>query len=291
MEEQLWEAFADEPAESAVTANQRRPHSRAVDAASMELPKPFKAEDDEEPTTKIEQASSELNSLRAANNVVSLGWAALCKTDAQKRIGNMKAMKGLRAKRPYDNRLRALRAKPKAHTRRHAENRTDPLRIKRVLRKCRCRSGCFSKLTEKEATRFLQHYWAWGPAEQDSFILMSADHPMTSNQERCTWKFLGESISVRCLPYLLGSGQKELYKALNVVPDMRSASARPAHPSEKHALINAFLFTTYYSPAETLPDNFIRRGHRVRPTVRLDDTESDSDGDAELPGHGRPSPS
>ncbi len=253
--------------------------AQVLDAAS---------ESDDTATTIMASSSEELGEgdvPPAGWGLVSLGAEAMCKVMAGRVVaaGKAAAMPD-RRKRAYDNRKRGAKAAARARRglqhKSFASNGKDLARIHKVLRgSCNCSKQCFQAVQ-----CFLEAYWSWTRAEQDAFIVMGASHvpilddgrPNVSKTVGFTWQFLGRPIGAKCLPRLLGHNQRHLLKALRGVPDLRCNRPPQSRPSRKAAMIHAFLLTMYHSVAETLPDNFVRKGHAAK---RCDlDSDAEEDG-------------
>ncbi|CAK9010863.1 unnamed protein product [Durusdinium trenchii] len=87
---------------------------------------------------------------------------------------------------------------------------------------------------------------------------------------RATFTLLDQPIGRKCLLKVLAIGQERLERQAAGAPDLRFG--RREHRSKPGTFtVDAFLQVCYDSIAETLPDQFIRRGRAARRKPDLDD--------------------
>ncbi|CAK9030722.1 unnamed protein product [Durusdinium trenchii] len=205
-----------------------------------------------------------------SSSVFALGWQAMINIkQATFWKQNQDDQTIAKKKRPYDKTNRsanALYLREKSGV--YKKNGSDPSRINSLIQKdsCLCASKtCFKQFAQsKELHQFIGEFWDLNKQDQDSLLQTSS----TGSGPTQAWTLLGHPIGFKCLASLVAVGKSRLRNAsAHAAPDLRHG--KKAHRSKPGTwTADAFFQVAYDSIAETLPDQFVRRGRAKKRSRR-----------------------
>ncbi|CAK9073825.1 unnamed protein product [Durusdinium trenchii] len=227
-------------------------------------------------------SGSEADYRGSAQTVFSMGWNSLL--DLKKATFWKEGVNSApeKKKRKYNNTERAAMA---SYSRQSSaghfkENGVDPGRLQKLFKlpSCQCANvECFKQFkNSKDLPSFLRTFWNMQKSDQDSMVQLCLATTSESRDKQFT--LLDRPVGFKCLAALLGVGTGRLRKGTTSTPDLRHGT-RPYMSRPSTWSVDGFLRIAYDSVAETMPDEFIRRGRASQ--KKKSDLDSDGDSGSE----------
>ena len=154
-----------------------------------------------------------------------------------------------------------------------AEHGCDPVKVKKRLHACVCRTGqCYRNLQFDSIMGLLKGFWKLTHAEQDSILFTwfssaedhgSAESGVSDNAApvRHQYHILGQRVRVDCLVHLLGIHKRRIYNGLVGKPDGRTFNVHRLAPKKRS--IDFFMLTVWLQQGQTIPEGLVKKGARL----------------------------